>query len=51
MLPKGARVISSTVTASTIGVTIDVNGAQEVRIYDRRTMQQVGRLRFGTEQP
>jgi hypothetical protein len=51
MLPKGARVISTTVTASTIAVTIDVNGADEVRIYDRRNMQQVGRLRFGTEQP
>jgi hypothetical protein len=51
MLPKGAHVISSTVTATTIGVTIDVDGADEVRIYDRKTMQQVGRLRFGTEQP
>jgi hypothetical protein len=51
MLPKGARVVSSTVTATTIGVTIDVDGADEVRIYDRKTMQQVGRLRFGTEQP
>jgi hypothetical protein len=51
MLPKGARVISTNVTASTIGVTIDIDGAQELRIYDRRTMQQVGRLRFGTEQP
>jgi hypothetical protein len=50
MLPKGAHVISSTVTASTIGVTIDVDGADEVRIYDRKTMQQVGRLRFGSEQ-
>ena len=51
MLPKGARVISTNVTASTIGVTIDIDGVQELRIYDRRTMQQVGRLRFGTEQP
>jgi hypothetical protein len=50
-LPKGARVISTNVTASTIGVTIDVNGAQELRIFDRKTMQQVGRLRFSTEQP
>ena len=49
MLPKGAHVISTTVTASTIAVTIDVDGADEVRIYDRRNMQQVGRLRFGTE--
>ncbi len=51
MLPKGARVISSPSRPVPSAVTIDVNGAQEVRIYDRRTMQQVGRLRFGTEQP
>jgi hypothetical protein len=50
MLPKGAHVISSTVTASAVAVTIDVAGAQEVRIYDRKNMQQIGRLRFGTEQ-
>jgi hypothetical protein len=51
MLPKGARVISSNVTASTIGVTIEVDGVDEVRIYDRKTMQEVSRLRFGTEHP
>ena len=51
MLPKGAHVISTTVTGATIAVTIDVAGDNEVRIYDRKNMQQVGRLRFGTEQP
>jgi hypothetical protein len=51
MLPKGAHVVSTTVTGTTVAVTIDVDGSQEVRIYDRRSMQQVGRLRFGTEQP
>jgi hypothetical protein len=51
LLPKGARVLSSTVTAGAVAVTFDLNGTQEVRIYDRRNMQQVGRLRFGTEQP
>ena len=50
-LPKGAHVISTTVTGATIAVTIDVAGDNEVRIYDRKNMQQVGRLRFGTEQP
>jgi hypothetical protein len=51
MLPKGARVVATTVTATAVSVTIEVDGSNEVRIYDRKTMQQVGRLRFGTEQP
>jgi hypothetical protein len=50
-LPKGAHVVSTTVTGNAVAVTIDVDGSQEVRIYDRKNMQQVGRLRFGTEQP
>jgi hypothetical protein len=50
MLPKGAHVISTTVTGAAVAVTIDVDGTQEVRIFDRRNMQQIGRLRFGTEQ-
>jgi len=35
------------------GIEREADGRRilELRIYDRRTMQQVGRLRFGTEQP
>ncbi len=50
MLPKGAHVISTLATATAISVTMDIDGKTEVRIYDRKTMQQTGRLHF-TEQP
>jgi hypothetical protein len=49
-LPKGARVVSTTVSGGRIVVTLDNAGASEVRIYDLKTLQQTGRLRFGIEQ-
>src|SRR5581483_5389696 len=48
-LPKGARVVSTSVTATYIAVTLDVGGVTEVRIFDRRTLQPVGRLHFSDE--
>jgi len=50
MLPKGARVVSTTVADGRIVVTLDLAGLSEVRIYDLKTMRQTGRLRFATEQ-
>jgi hypothetical protein len=49
-LPKGARVVSTTVSGGRIVVTLDIAGLTEVRIYDLKTLQQTGRLHFGTEQ-
>jgi hypothetical protein len=49
-LPKGAHVVSTTIGAGRIVVTLDVGGASEVRIFDLKTLRQTGRLRFGTEQ-
>jgi hypothetical protein len=49
MLPKGAHVVSTTVSAGSIVVTVDIAGVTEVRIFDRKTLQQTGRLSFGTE--
>lgn len=51
MLPKGAHVASTSVTASYIAVTLDIGGVTEVRIFDRKTLQPVGRLHFGDEKP
>jgi hypothetical protein len=48
MLPKGARVVSTTIADGHIVVTLDTGGASEVRIYDLKTLQQTGRLHFGT---
>ena|GEM_PF-314056 len=49
VLPKGAHVVSTTIGDGRIVVTLDVGGQNEVRIFDLTTLQQTGRLRFGTE--
>jgi hypothetical protein len=49
LLPKGARVLSTLATATAISVTLEIDGKTEVRIYDRKTLQQTGRLHFGAE--
>ncbi len=51
MLPKGARVISTLATATAVTVTLDIGGSTEARIYDRKSLQQTGRIHFSTEQP
>jgi hypothetical protein len=48
-LPKGARVIATTVSEGQIAVTLEVAGATEVRTFDRKTLKQTGRIRFATE--
>ncbi len=45
-LPKGARVVSTSIAGDRIVVTIDVGGALEVRTFDARTLSPEGRLRF-----
>lgn len=49
MLPKGARVIAAQTAGDRLVVTVDVNGAIEVRTFDTRTLQPAGRLRFVEE--
>ncbi|MGV3633682.1 MAG: hypothetical protein ACO1NY_04985 [Pseudorhodoplanes sp.] len=46
MLPKGARIIAAQTAGDRLVVTVDVNGAIEVRTFDTRTLRQTGRLRF-----
>ncbi len=48
-LPKGAQVVSTTIGDGRIVVTLNVNGATEVRIFDLKTMQQTGALHFAAE--
>ena len=40
--------ISTLATATAISVTLEIDGKIEVRIYDRKTLQQTGRVHFGT---
>ncbi len=49
MLPKGARVIASTVADEHIVVTLDIGGATEIRTFDVKTLKETGRIRFATE--
>ena len=47
-LPKGARVISTSASAGRVAVLLDVDGANELRTFDIKTLKQTGRLRFTT---
>jgi hypothetical protein len=47
-LPKGARIMSVAASADRIIVTVDINGATEVRTFDARTLKPEGRLNFAT---
>ena len=49
MLPKGARIVSTAVAEDRIAVTVEINGAMEIRTFDLRSFKQTGRLRFATE--
>lgn len=48
-LPKGARVLSTVVADGRLVVTIEAEGGTEVRIFDLTTLQQRGRLTFGSQ--
>jgi hypothetical protein len=49
MLPKGAKVIATGVSGDRVVVTVEVNGVTEIRTFDARSLQPVGRLRFANE--
>jgi hypothetical protein len=48
-LPKGAKVTATAVAGDRVIVTVDVGGVVELRSFDARTLQPVGRLRFVEE--
>jgi len=49
LLPKGARIVATAVAGDYVVVTLDVNGATEIRSFDARSLRPAGRLRFATE--
>jgi hypothetical protein len=49
MLPNGARIVSTAIAQDRIAVTIEVNGALEIRSYDLHNLRPAGRLRFVNE--
>jgi hypothetical protein len=48
-LPKGARVISTSASAGRVAVLIELDGANELRTFDIKTLKQTGRVRFTRE--
>jgi hypothetical protein len=48
-LPKGAKVIATAVAEDRIAVTVEINGALEIRTFELRSLRPTGRLRFATE--
>ena len=49
LLPKGARIISTTAAEGRIAVTLQTADGIEIRTFDVKTLQPAGRLRFTTE--
>ena len=49
LIPKGAKIVQTAVAGDYVIVTLDVNGATEVRSFDARTLRQLSRLRFAQE--
>jgi hypothetical protein len=49
LLPKGARIVSTAVADDRIAVTVDINGAVEIRTFDLHSLRPTGRLRFASE--
>jgi hypothetical protein len=48
-LPKGARIVATSMAGDRLAVTLDIGGAAEVRTYDLKTLKETGRIRFATE--
>lgn len=49
MLPKGAKIVGTSVVEDRVVVTIETGGTIEIRTFDLKTLQPAGRLRFATE--
>ncbi len=46
LVPSGAKVVSTAIGEGRIAVTIEAGAAQEVRLFDLRTLQPAGRIRL-----
>jgi len=47
-LPRGARIVQTAVAGDRLVITLEIDGASEVRTFDVKTLQPAGRLSFGT---
>jgi hypothetical protein len=49
MLPRGARIVSTSVAGDRLVVTVEASGTLEIRTFDARTLRPTGRLKFANE--
>jgi hypothetical protein len=49
LLPKGAKVVGTTIAGDRIAVVIDTGGTVEVRTFDLHTLRPAGKLKFAAE--
>ena len=49
MLPKDARIVSTSVAGDRLVVTVEAAGALEIRTFDARTLKPTGRLKFANQ--
>lgn len=49
MLPKGARITSTSIAGDRLVVTIEAGGTLEIRTFDARTLKATGRLKFANQ--
>jgi len=49
VLPKGARVVTTSASAGRIALLLDIDGKSEILTFDIKTLKQTGRLRFSSE--
>ena len=45
-LPKGAKVVSSSFSDDRLAVTVEIDGKVEILLFDRSTLQSLGRIRL-----
>jgi hypothetical protein len=45
-LPRGARIVDTSVSEDRLVITLDISGQREVRVFDVRTLKPLGRLSF-----
>lgn len=48
-LPRGARIVSTSVTGDRLALTLDIGGATEIRTYDARSFKPIARVKFASE--
>jgi hypothetical protein len=47
-LPRGARIVQSAVAGDRLVITLEIDGATEIRTFDIKTLQPTGRMSFAT---